>query len=343
MNPLLKRAHWLVLACLFHHTAWAQESHHVVPMPDMPAAGAPKASLFETGKEKARDFVKRQATEFTNACKSALKRRALNKAKQFVKVVAEEAEKQKKEAARAVQKYHADNAGTIAATKGAAAGATVTLCAIAGCASVGPHVVPFVATLTTGIKTASVLYQSFQKVKGFLNEKQALTWLKKAIGKLKSDPSFREETLPSFTVKLPEKLAKSLQRSERQVCEKADKEGTVEAFCKKHPKTTVALGAAAGSAATLTAVAAYMSIGPYVLPISASVMAAHTAFTKAETIGKHVLAIPTYIRHMQNVVWAVDTVSDINKSFKEFKHALSNPKEALKQSLGMKNSTKKGV
>ena len=340
MDALLKSAPWLVLACLLHHTAWAQKSHHVVQMPDMPAS---KTGLFEAGKQKALKFVERKATEYKKACQSELKTRALNQAKQYVKAVAEEAETQQKEAARAAQKYHADNAGTMAAKKGAAAGATVTLCAIAGCASVGPHVIPFVTTLTTGIKTASVLYNSFQTVKGFLNEKQALTWLKKAITKLKSDPSFREETLPSFTVTLPEKLAKSLQQSERQACEKADKEGTVETFCKKYPKTTVALGAAAGSAATLTAVAAYMSIGPYVLPISASVMAAHTAFTKAEKIGKHVLAIPTYVRRLENVLWAVQTTSDIHQSFKEFKYALSNPKEALKQSLGMKDSTKKGV
>ena len=167
MNPLLKRAHWLVLACLFYHTAWAQESHHVVLMPDMPAADAPKAGLFEAGKQKALHFVERKAKEYKKACQSELKKRALNQAKQYVKAVAEEAEKQQKEAARAVQKYHADNAGTMAAKKGAAAGATVTLCAIAGCASVGPHVVPFVTTLTTGIKTASVLYQSFQKARAF--------------------------------------------------------------------------------------------------------------------------------------------------------------------------------
>ncbi|MGB0918991.1 MAG: hypothetical protein ACPGUZ_00495 [Holosporaceae bacterium] len=332
-----------MLACLFHHTAWAQESHHVVPMPDIPSTNAPKAGLFEAAKEKALHLVERKAKEYKDTCKAELKKRALTQAKQYVKAVAEEAEKQQKETARAVQKHHADNADTMAAKKGAAAGATVTLCAIAGCASVGPHVIPFVTTLTTGIETASVLYKSFQKVKGFLNEKQALTWLKKAIDKLKSDPSFREATLPSFTVTLPEKLAKSLHQSEIKVCEKTDEEGAVAAFCKKHPKTTVALGAAAGSAATLTAVAAYMSIGPYVLPISASVMAAHTAFSKAEKIGKHVLALPTYIRRMQNVLWAVQTTNDIHQSFKEFKYSLSHPKEALKQSLGMKEATKKGV
>ena len=48
MNPFLKRAHWLVLACLFYHTAWAQESHHVVQMPDMPTANASKEALKQS-------------------------------------------------------------------------------------------------------------------------------------------------------------------------------------------------------------------------------------------------------------------------------------------------------
>lgn len=48
MSPLLKRAHWLVLACLFYHTAWAQNSHHVVQMPDMPTANASKEALKQS-------------------------------------------------------------------------------------------------------------------------------------------------------------------------------------------------------------------------------------------------------------------------------------------------------